>query len=246
MDKYLSETELLNFGAEEIQNLIESRGWKSLGEEEKIKEIYGFVQNEIKFGYNAADNLTATQILKDGYGQCNTKATLLAALLRAVGVPCRVHASYVEKALQKGIVNCLFYRLAPEKVLHSWAEVYYKGEWLALEGVILDDGYLGNLQKFYFRCEGAFCGFGVSAEKFQAPEVEWSGKATYIQSKSVLEDLGVYDSPDELFAAQKQTFTGFKGFCYKLLVRHCMNKNVKHIRKMKVYTPTQLAESSAK
>ena len=39
----------------------------------KIREVYSFVRNEIKFGYNKGDDIIASEVLKDGYGQCNTK-----------------------------------------------------------------------------------------------------------------------------------------------------------------------------
>ena len=42
------------------------------------------MRNDILFGYNSSDLLTAEEVLKDGYGQCNTKATLLMALFRGV------------------------------------------------------------------------------------------------------------------------------------------------------------------
>ncbi|MGO1033510.1 TetR/AcrR family transcriptional regulator, partial [Clostridioides difficile] len=35
----------------------------------KIKSIYEFVQNDILFGYNASDMLSATHVLNDGMGQ---------------------------------------------------------------------------------------------------------------------------------------------------------------------------------
>lgn len=233
MEEFLQETQLVNYQAENVQKLVDERGWKELGEFDKIKEIYHFVKEEIRFGYNVADNIPASKVLKTGYGQCNTKATLFMALLRAAGIPCRLHGFTVEKSMQAGIMTWFVYKFAPDRILHSWVEVYYEDKWVELEGVILDHAYLTKLQKFYGNCRGAFCGFGVSAEHFQNPAVEWNGGSTYIQSKSIQEDLGVYNSPDEFFAAHKQELSGFKEFCYKFLGRHLMNYNVRKMRKMK-------------
>lgn len=58
---------------------------------ERVAHIYDFVQNEIAFGYNEADNIPASEVYRDGYGQCNTKGTLIMALLRKCQVPCRFH-----------------------------------------------------------------------------------------------------------------------------------------------------------
>ena len=105
MDHYLKETELLDFSNKEIQELVKSRHWNDLSEKEKILNIYNFVRDEIKFGYNSDDTLSASKILKDGYGQCNTKGILFMALLRAVNVSCRFHGFTINKELQKGAIS---------------------------------------------------------------------------------------------------------------------------------------------
>lgn len=64
-----------------------------------------FVRDEVTFGYNASDDLPASRVLADHIGQCNTKGTLLMALLRAVGVACRFHRFTIDKALQKGAIT---------------------------------------------------------------------------------------------------------------------------------------------
>src|SRR5690606_19872037 len=112
-----------------------------------IKSIYNFVRDEILFGYNQGDTISASQVLKDGYGQCNTKANLFMALLRAVGIPNRIHGFTINKALQKGAITGLWYLLSPKNILHSWVEVYHNGAWYNLEGLILDKTYLTALQK---------------------------------------------------------------------------------------------------
>ena len=131
--KYIEPTKLLNYTSPRLQKLIQERKWNKLDEYEKIKAVYDFVQNEILFGYNCRDTLTAEQVYIDGYGQCNTKATLLMALLRGVHIPCRIHGFEVSKDFQRGVTTLLISALAPERIIHTWAEVYYNGQWLALE-----------------------------------------------------------------------------------------------------------------
>ena len=113
MDRYLTETPMLDFSDASIQDLITQRGWQSLDEFERIRSIYNFVRDEILFGYNVDDNIPASKVLADGYGQCNTKGTLFMALLRGCGIPCRVHGFIIDKRLQKGAMTGLVYRLAP-------------------------------------------------------------------------------------------------------------------------------------
>jgi len=230
MPKYLKETALLDYSHSSIQSIVNSRGWKSLGEKEKIKQVYLFVRDEILFGYNEKDEMKASEILKDGYGQCNTKSILLMALLRAINIPCRLHGFLIDKSLQKGIVSGIWYKLAPKNIIHSWVEVCYKDNWYALEGVILDKKYLTRLQNKFKDRAGIFCGYGVCADNFQNPNIEWKENNTYIQRLGISRDFGVFDSPDEFFKKYQQKFFVLEKFIYKKFVRKIMNKKVKEIR----------------
>ena len=90
MQRLLEQTPILDYHHPSIHNLIEQRKWRDLDEVNKVRNIYNFVRDEVQFGYNTGDTIQASQVLSDGYGQCNTKATLLMALLRAVGVAMRM------------------------------------------------------------------------------------------------------------------------------------------------------------
>ena len=107
LEKYLRETRMLDYSNPSIQELIKSRGWKEIEDFERIKSIYNYVRDEILFGYNIDDDIPASRVLSDGYGQCNTKGTLFMALLRACDIPCRVHGFTIDKKLQKGAMTGL-------------------------------------------------------------------------------------------------------------------------------------------
>lgn len=157
-NSYLQATALLDYHHRAMQDLINQRGWQRLTEKDKIGQIYTFVRDEIAFGYNSDDERKASEVLAEGLGQCNTKTTLLMALLRGVGISCRVHGFAIDKKLQKGAQTGLVYYLAPKEIIHSWAEVFYQGQWLDLEGVILDEPYLQAVQKHFRHCAKPFCG----------------------------------------------------------------------------------------
>lgn len=229
--RYLKETPMLDYSSKAVQALIERRGWRGLDEFDRIKQIYGFVRDEIWFGYNVSDGIPASRVLADGYGQCNTKGTLFMALLRAVGVPCRSHGFTIDKKLQKGAMTGIVYRSAPNNILHSWVELYFEGRWYELEAFILDKRYLRSLQAKYRDCTGAFCGYGVAVKDFRHPVIEWDRNNTYIQSEGINRDFGVYDSPDELLKAHGQQMSGAKEFLYRHLGRRLMNRNVNRMRK---------------
>lgn len=229
----LDKTELLDYDDDMIKRLIKDRGWESLDAFHKIESIYNFVQNEILFGYNETDMMPASRILAEGFGQCNTKAILLMALLRGVDVPCRLHGFTIDKKLQQGLMPSVVYKNAPDSIVHSWVEVEFEDKWIALEGVILDLRYLKNLQKKNSQIQGLFCGWGVADLNFQNPQVIWKGTHTYIQKEGINHDYGVFKSPDAFFKKHPQQMNGVQRMMFQKVGRQMMNQNVKKIRDLK-------------
>ncbi|MCI8407883.1 MAG: transglutaminase family protein [Lachnospiraceae bacterium] len=230
MEKHLEATAMLNYQVQEIVDLINMRKWNKLNVFDKIGAIYDYVQNNILFGYNKYDYITAKQVLADGIGQCNTKATLLMALLRAVGVPCRLHGTRVTRVLQCTLMPKIMAKFAPHRIIHTWVEVYYNGEWLSLEGVITDKAYIAGLQKQYPKYKGKFIGYGVAVKDFSNLQIDWNGENTTIQQQAVVEDLGVFDNPDEFYSQYRQEYRGLKKFIYENIGRKKMTKKVAKIR----------------
>ena len=233
--RHLSATGLLDFHQPPIERLVAARGWRTLPEYERIGAVYDFVRNEIAFGYNRGDELSASEVLADGIGQCNTKGTLLMALLRASGIPCRFHGFTIHKALQKGAITGLTYWLAPRRIVHSWVEVWHDGRWIALEGFILDEPYLASLQQKFPQAK-RFCGYGAATPDLSAPGVAWCGKDTYIQKEGIAEDFGVYDDPDSFYATHGSNLGGVKRWLYEHVFRHGMNRNVARLRAGRLHT----------
>lgn len=227
--RLLQPTALLDFTHPAIEAVVEERGWRQLPTFERIGALYDFVRNEIAFGYNAGDELPASAVMADGIGQCNTKATLLMALMRAVGIACRFHGFTIDKPLQKGAITGLAYVLAPRRIIHSWVEVAFEGRWVNMEGFILDAPYLASLQR-RFPGRQRFCGYGAATPDLSAPGVEWRGQDTYIQKDGIADDFGVFDSPDEFYARHGSNLSGLKRWLYTRVIRHRMNAQVRRIR----------------
>lgn len=224
---------MLNYSNECIQKLIEQKKWKDLETFECIKAIYNYVRDEILFGYNVNNSITASNVLADGYGQCNTKGTLFMALLRGCNIPCRIHGFTIDKKLQKGAMTGLVYKLAPANVFHSWVEVLLEGTWYELEAFILDRSYIEKLQHINSNCTGSFCGYGVAVKDFKNPVIEFDRNNTYIQSEGINQDFGIYDCPDNLLKEHNEEISIIKAFLYRNFGRHWMNRNVKKIRNSK-------------
>lgn len=229
--QYLSTSPMLDYQHPAIQRLIAEQGWRTLPREQQIRAIYNYVRDDILFGYNRDDSLSASQVLADGYGQCNTKGTLLMALLRAVGVPARFHGFTIFNQLQKGAIPAYLFVLAPEKIIHSWVEIWFNDSWLEIEGYIIDQPYLQKVQqRFADQCE-AFSGYGIATPCLKQPQNEWQGGNTYIQKEGIADDFGVYSLPDTFYRERGTNLTGIKRWLFRVLVRHLMNRNVAAIRR---------------
>lgn len=237
--KYLVATRLLDLGHADIQRLLEERRWRTLPGFEQIKAIYDFVRDEIKLGYNARDDLPASAVLADGYGQCNTKASLLMALFRAIGWPCRLQAAWVDKRLQANVIPPLLYALSPSRILHTWVEILHDSRWIGLEGVIVDRPFLTAVQSANPGCKGAYCGLAIATPALADPPIDWLGDETLIQHTAIVEAIGVFDAPDDLYANHRQALGPVRDFLYQHVVRHWMNRRVSAIRRGSLVPSTQ-------
>ena len=59
------ETRMVDFSNPAIQKLIQNMKWKEMGEFERIKAIYNYVRDDVLFGYNIDDGISASKVLAD-------------------------------------------------------------------------------------------------------------------------------------------------------------------------------------
>lgn len=232
-NEYLAETRMLTFSDPQIVSLVASKKWLELDEFHKIKAIYEYVQNDILFGYNVSDTLDATEVLNDGIGQCNTKATLLMALLRAVNIPCRLRAFKVSKDFQRGATSGIIALLAPKYILHTWVEVFYQNKWVILEGVITDKKYYEAVKKKFPNHSGVFKKYAIATNDLKKAAIDFNGEDTFIQKEAIAYDYGLFPSPDAFFSIHTQNMSILKKFLYEHLGRKIMTRNVNKIRNSK-------------
>lgn len=234
----LKKTKLLDYDDCLIQSLIYERGWRDLPEYDAIGAVYHFVKDEILFGYNRCDNLTASEVLSDGIGQCNTKSTLLMALLRALGIPCRLHGFTVSKDFQKGATSGIVSFLAPSEIVHTWVEVLFQNRWIVLEGVIIDDGFLQSIKQMYRETKGIFRMYAIAVDDFPNLAVDWTGKDTFIQSKAIVKDFGIFPDPDSFFSKHSQNLGILRTFLYEHIGCKKMTRNINRLRKLAKSCPS--------
>ncbi|MBQ4536952.1 MAG: GNAT family N-acetyltransferase [Lachnospiraceae bacterium] len=90
IEEYLSVSKYIDWNEESILSKADEFKRKIPDEIALIKAIYEFVRDEIKHSWDVQDKRvtkSATEVLEQGVGICWAKANLLAALLRACGIP---------------------------------------------------------------------------------------------------------------------------------------------------------------
>lgn len=231
---YLKATSLLDYQHPLIKTTISKFNWHHLNTRDQIKFIYNFVRNDILFGFNI-DEIPASEVLKEGIGQCNTKSILFMALLRAVGIPCRLHGFTIDKQLQAGIMNEEVLDMMPDEISHTWVEVYFEQQWFDMEGIILDEQYLRGLQIQFANTQKQFTGYAVATSDLHNPQIDWHGNnSTYIQKEGIMQDFGIYADPDSFFAKHPQNISAEKRSVFANLLRHNVNQQINMIRRLAV------------
>jgi transglutaminase-like putative cysteine protease len=90
IEEYLSVSKYINWNDDSIMTKANEFELNFPDELALVKSVYEFVRDEIKHSWDARDKRvtkSATEVLEQGVGICWAKANLLAALLRACGIP---------------------------------------------------------------------------------------------------------------------------------------------------------------
>lgn len=129
IEEYLSVSKYINWNDGSILSKAEEFKQKYTDDISLMKAIYEFVRDAIKHSWDVQDKRitkSATEVLEQGVGICWAKANLLAALLRACGIP----AGICYQRLTLGDV--------PETgfCIHALNAVYIKSldRWIRLDG----------------------------------------------------------------------------------------------------------------
>lgn len=171
----------------------------------QLRALYTAI-TKLPLGYNRSDDIPASEVLRDGYGQCNTKTILLIALARSAGIPARLHAYNLTKEIQRGRHYAWLVFFMPSTTVFFWPEFFVGGKWVPLEKLVHEK------TKKWTSCP--FDGARYSL--------------TPVLEETVVEDHGVFASPDEFFVDHLPTVYGWRRVGFWLIGRSLMNKKLQH------------------
>ncbi|MDD6039179.1 MAG: transglutaminase-like domain-containing protein [bacterium] len=101
MKQYLSETNCIDFNHPLVMERVEKLKQQSADPIDYIRCAFEFVRDEITHSWDAGEmtvSRKASEVLENGTGICWTKSCLLAALLRANGIPAGISYQKLTRA----------------------------------------------------------------------------------------------------------------------------------------------------
>lgn len=154
-NEYLEKTKYVDYDDPAVSKAAERLKAESADELSLVENTFLFVRDEIKHSWDAQDKrvtVSASDTLREGVGICWAKANLLAALLRANGIP----AGFSYQRLTLGET--------PESgyCIHAMNTIYISSmdKWIRLdargnkEGINAQFSTEEEILAFYIRCEG--------------------------------------------------------------------------------------------
>ena len=167
-------------------------------ETERALAIYRWVREEIAFGFTPrADHATPTETLRFRKGHSNPQATLFMSMLRAAGIEARQHFVTVSHELVHGIFPSS--ALPPRFINHSHVELKLGGEWISVDGYVLDSAYQRHAVAL-LKEEGRAVGYSAHIDG----AMDWDGRgacmAQLASEDMVVVDHGSFEDPEAFYA----------------------------------------------
>jgi transglutaminase-like putative cysteine protease len=131
-DEYLKPTEFIDSDSPEIREFARKAVEGAKTDREKAVKLFYAVRDGIYYDpYRIGltrEAFKAGTILRQGYGYCVAKAVVLAAVLRAEGIPCKLHFADVRnhlttKRLRERMQTDTFY-------YHGYNDIFIDGRWV--------------------------------------------------------------------------------------------------------------------
>ena len=151
----------------------------SLEVRDKLLKLFLYGHDGIAFrAPENGDYVKASETIRLGYGQCNTKATLSLALCTAIGLPTRILFSLIKRNIQKGYFTGIAYWLMLRETSRSWIEVEIDGQWRRIDSFINALALYEAAQTELKRRRWS-TGFSLALSDEEVPQTStWTGRCT--------------------------------------------------------------------
>lgn len=132
MQRYLQPTPTIEADHPLVRSLVQKHLEGVVDESDKAVKLFYAVRDGIRYDpYRidlSVDGLKASTTIKNGYGWCVSKAILLAACLRGVGIPARLGFADVRNHLSTARMRALMQ--TDLFCWHGYTSIFLDGRWL--------------------------------------------------------------------------------------------------------------------
>ncbi len=176
----------------------------------------------------AADtaDMTASDVLAVGVGDCHTKGLLFTALCRAAGLPARLWFYTLRPRFLDGLLP---HGRRPEVLAHAVAQVLVDGCWVRTDGYVVDP-ILFAQAKHRLAETGEACGWGL----VRGASGAWDGRSDCIHQfapPDVLALHGPFDEPAQFHQAGGAPGTSWLARIEYAAGVHLLNRRVAEVRR---------------
>jgi transglutaminase-like putative cysteine protease len=193
--QYLITTPMCDYNHPLVQETVHRVVAGAQTERDEAVQIFHYVRDTIRFSI-AFSKSKASQILKQGYGECITKTNVQVAFLRAVGIPARMRWVLAQAKVLTSLVAPFMLQSMKTEASHFWAECYLAGRWISCEAMLDKPLYEGMLKQ------------GLIT-KDQIPSIDWDGENDLkILTPWITSDRGVVSSADDAVKAYQNNGEG--------------------------------------
>ncbi len=233
--EFLDPTPTLDRDAPAIRAAVARVTEGAKDEVERAVRIHDFVRDRIAFGWAPTfDAGRASDTLARGVGFCNTKTPLFVTMLRAAGIPARIHFAGIDTRLLDPLI-----RPRGPYVDHSYAEVLLGGRWLHVDSYIVDPPF-HRAALARLRATGRTIGFGVHSRG----RTRWDGRSdSFVQfvndgSSPALSDADFGVHPDvPAFHATGKGRTPTSPFFRFLVLRPILRAANRRVQQLRASAP---------
>lgn len=197
---------------------------------EKLERIFLFVRDEIQFGFPQKwDAVKASETLEYKRGYCNTKASLMVALCKAVDIPARIHTGLINIDIMRGIFPSFVFKFLPAAGGHSWVEVKTEDGWQPIDSHINDKAFYTQALK-KLEESGKTTGYSISHNKGSSSCEFNFGEKGFVHMGAVVEDQGTWDDFSDYMSSDK--YIGMNGLQAMLfpIIAKMSNRKISAIR----------------
>ncbi|MEE9914095.1 MAG: transglutaminase family protein [Deltaproteobacteria bacterium] len=131
-EAFLTPTEFIDCDSPVIRDFAEKATAGAVTPREKAVQLYYAVRDRIYYDPYRIDHsrkaFRASTILGQGYGYCVAKAVVLAAALRAEGIPCKLHFADVRNHLTTQRLKALMQ--TDTFFYHGYNDIHLEGRWI--------------------------------------------------------------------------------------------------------------------